>query len=475
MLRPQMLDSRPLLVRPRSLDRGLLGLVLLFVLALPLWNGRLYAVDSVEYFSYLPAFLLHQRLDFTPEYSYFDQINPRAGIAGAMLVPEKRDPHTGLPLNVAPIGTAVLWSPWFLLTHLVLKTAEMAGVKVAANGLSYPYIWAVSVASTLYGLGGLILSYFIARRWVGAWTAAVAVAACWLATPVLFYTYISPPWSHAPALFVAALFVWYWLRIRPRPTTRQWIGFGVISGLMVLCREQLGLWLILPALDALITDWQLLRGGEHARLHALLGQQLMYIGIIALLIVPQLLTYRALTGAFRPSSHVSDKLRSAWWSPHFFDTLLDPEHGAFLWSPIWLIGFIGLGWIWPQQKRIAVLMVTGFLLQVYINGSFGTTWHLTASFGFRRLIEATPLFVVGVALMIERLRVPRILAVVLCSALVVWNLLLIGQWSLPPRAIKEGLVWNGMLERQGSTAQLMLTHAEELLLHRCKLVENGGC
>ena len=90
-------------------------LVLTFVLFLPLLDPRIYAVDSVEYYAYLPSLLFDGDLDFTNEYTRLDTMYPRAGIATGLL--NRRDPLSGLPINVAPIGTAILWAPFFLLTH----------------------------------------------------------------------------------------------------------------------------------------------------------------------------------------------------------------------------------------------------------------------------------------------------------------------------------------------------------------------
>lgn len=462
--------ARPLVAR---WDRGLLVLVAAFVLALPLWTPRLYAVDSVEYFAYLPSLWLDHDLDFTNEYRAFDARNPQAGIAAALIA--KTDPDTHRPINVAPIGTAILWTPAWAATHLALSVAHAAGAAVTPDGVSQPYIWAVCLAALLYGLGGLVFSYQIARRWAGVWPATAATLAGWLATPVLFYSYVSPPWSHAPALFMTAWFVWYWLRVRPAPRLDQWLNFALLGGLMTLCREQLGLWLVLPALDALVAYAPALRARRWEAVGRLLAAHALFVAVVGLLLVPQLLTYRALTGHLRPSSHVAGKLEAGWYSPHFFDTLFDPTHGAFWWTPVWLVGLVGLALLWRRDRRVMLGLLLAFAAQVYINGSLGTTWHLTASFGFRRLIEATPVFVLGLALLIERSRWPRPLVVGLGALLVAWNLGLILQWSLPPRPIRDGLVWDGMLGRQSQVVTTTVGRLDQLLFRRCELVKNGGC
>ncbi|NTV65303.1 MAG: hypothetical protein HGA65_17470, partial [Oscillochloris sp.] len=169
-----------------------------------------------------------------------------------------------------------------------------------------------------------------------------------------------------------------------------------------------------------------------------------------------------------------------WASPHFFDTLLDPAHGAFLWSPVLAIGLVGLFWLARRDRSLALLLLAGFLAQTYINGAFGTTWHLSGSFGFRRLIECTPIIVLGLAALVGRLQQrfgvwPLILAA-LC--LIYWNVGLIAQWTIVRKAegFRRGLIWDKMLYYQFvEVPGQMIRKLSDLLFHRCRLMTNQNC
>src|SRR6476646_875391 len=91
-------------IRRHAIDRGMLAIVLAFILSLPLLTPRVYAVDSVEYYVYLRSLIFDHDLDFTDDYAHLNAQNPNAGIATALL--DRRDPITGRPINIAPIGTA---------------------------------------------------------------------------------------------------------------------------------------------------------------------------------------------------------------------------------------------------------------------------------------------------------------------------------------------------------------------------------
>ena len=126
--------------------------------------------------------------------------------------------------------------------------------------------------------------------------------------------------------------------------------------------------------------------GARSPFTALLAGHAIFLLAFALTLSPQFLTYQALNGRPRPSSTVEGKLD--FLSPHLLDTLIDPQHGAFLWSPILMLGLVGMIWLWRRDRLLAALLLLGFVAQTYINGAI-STWHLTGSFGFRRLIECT--------------------------------------------------------------------------------------
>jgi hypothetical protein len=458
-------------LRWRRSDRGVLAITLAFVLCLPLLTPRIYAVDSVEYYVYLRSLFFDGDLDFTNDYTRFHELNPRAGLKEGLLdVPPT---PTGLPINLAPVGTAILWSPAFLLAHGAVLLARGAGFDVAADGYSAPYIRAIAIATALYGYLALLLMYGMARRYATTATAAAAVIVCWLASPMVFFMYVSPPWSHVPALAMTTAFIATWLRTRGQRSTLAWVALGVLGGLMTLCREQLGLFMLLPALEATAIYARFVVQRRWRDAATLLAQHLLFLGVLVLTLVPQLLVYQVLNGQPAPASTVSEKFR--WSSPHFFHTLFDPAHGAFLWTPVWALGVAGLALLWRKDWQLTGLLGAVLVSQVYLNGAFGTTWHLSGSFGFRRLIEASPIFVLGLAALLDRVRVPRAAVIALGAVLVAWNIGLIAQWSLPPRPIKDGLVWDGMVGRQIGVARTVVETLPTLFFDRCKLVENGRC
>ena len=504
-------------------DIGLGLLICTWLLLLPLSTPRVVLSDEIQYYAYLRSVYFDGDLDFRNEYEHiFQQFGDQA-VFNALLRTDAANPNptTGLLRNVAPVGSAIMWAPAFILADLGVQLANAFGAKIARDGFSRPYIVAVCMMSALYSLLGLLLTYRLARRYSGQFAAALATITVFLASPLIFYTYIAMPWSHAPGFFLVALFLTVWLGGRPgdqetrrpgdqgtgrlfpkrasaidrkapplplcpsaplplcpSPRLLTWLLLGLIGGLMVMTREQLGLLLLIPAVEGLIAYAGLLRARRWPALARLLSGHLTFLAALALSLSPQLLAYKILNGRYGPSATVAGKLD--WRSPHFFDTLLDPAHGALLWSPVLALGLVGLIWLARQDRLLAALLLLGFVAQTYLNGAFGTTWHLSGAFGFRRLIECTPIIVLGLACLLDWAKAKvGIWPLLLISLLLVyWNLGLIAQWTVVRKAegFRLGLIWDNMLYYQfvevpGQVASRLF----DLIFNRCKFVTNQGC
>jgi hypothetical protein len=400
-------------------DRGLLVLLLLLLAGLPLVTTRIYASDEIKYFAHLHSVTFDGDLDFSNDYQHWVDQGPKYAPIKTLL---KTNPTTGMVINEAPVGTALLWSPAFGLAHLGVLAARALGVRVAADGYSQPYISAVCYASYLYGWLGLLLIYRLLRRLVEPFLAVLAVLTVWLGTSAFFYMIIAPPWSHAASLFTVALFTSAWFFTR-RPTgrrPREWVLLGFCAGLMMLVREQDALFLALPAVETLFVLWSVVRGlwpvsrrsgvggreadDEENTQHATRNTQhairnwivgWLLLGVTAsITFIPQLIAYKVLGGRWGPSSTVGDKLD--WLSPHALGVLFAPDYGLLPWAPVIVVALFGLLALARKDRELAVALLVAFIAQVYIAGAF-STWQGKSSFGQRRFVNCTALFAVGLA------------------------------------------------------------------------------
>ncbi len=418
------------------------ALVLLFLVSLPAVTTRIYASDEVEYFSYLRSLWFDRDVSFENEYRYFYEhgLNRASGFHETFL---ERQTPTGLRENWGTVGCAILWSPFYAAADLGVRALRLAGRPVDADGFSHPYVAAVCYGSAFYGLMALILSALAAARVLGASGQAGArgpadapvVLTVWLGTPLLFYMYVSPPFSHACSAFAVAAFVLAWLRVRETWSTGGLVLLGVLGALMAMVREQDAFFVAGPAVDFLWTLVQRPRrsgSGRPGRSAAsMLAGAAAGVAAAAVAYLPQALAYLALNGRVGPSQIVGRKMY--WTAPHALQVMFSPEHGLFFWTPLALLALAGLAVIAAKGGdwgRVAAAFAVMFAAQVYVSGCVDS-WSAAGAFGQRRFVGTTVIVLVGLAAL-ARTPARRPLRVGLAAAAVLgvwWNLALIVQFG----------------------------------------------
>lgn len=422
--------------------RELIVLLLGFLLTLPLVTARIYASDEIQYFAWLRSLAFDRDVDFENEYQRFYD----AGLGGGELFRETflvRQNEAGRRENYGPIGSAILWAPFYAVGHVVALATG-----APADGYSQPYISAVAYGSAVYGTLAVMLSAAIARRLVGRGIAASLVVC--FGTPLVFYIYIAPPMSHANSAFAVALFLWVWLRVRETWSVGGVALLGAVGGLMAMVRDQDLFFVAGPALDFL----GFLRWARTARSPQAASAKRLPVGTpiaAALAFVaaytPQLLASSALHGHLGPSQVVARKM--TWTSPHGLQVLFSPAHGFFAWTPLALVAIAGLVLLalgrTPTQRPssgeagtvsrdeaawLGLLALILVALQAYVSGAV-ESWTVAGSFGQRRFVSLTPILTVGVAALLACVSTARgrFMVSLLLALCVWWNIGLMVQFG----------------------------------------------
>ena len=415
----------PVRFRTPAWSTALLALV--FALSLPAVTTRFYASDEIQFFAWLRSAAFDRDVDFDNEYRYF-QDTGQIRDEGFRITFLDETNEAGRRRNFTPIGTAILWAPFFALGHIVALATG-----APADGLSQPYIAAVTYGSAVYGFVALVLTHLIVRRVLGdaSWFPTLVV---WFGTPLVFYMYVAPGFSHACSAFAVSLFIWIWLRVRNAWTPAGALCLGASAAVMAMVREQDLFFAAGPALDFL--RWSI-RG---APIGAIVRSGATGVLATALVYLPQLAAYQALNGHPGPGREVARKM--TWWSPHGFEVLWSTQHGLFFWTPLALLAVLGLIWLavsrtrnaQPDASWIALVLIVMVALQTYVSGSV-ESWTVAGSFGQRRFIALTPILALGLAVWIGKARaasgsVPRVLMGGLIAVLVWWNIGLMAQFGL---------------------------------------------
>lgn len=427
---PALSTQHPALSEPTR--KQWIVLVCLFLLSLPAVTPRIYSSDEIQYFAFLRSLWFDHDLSFENEYRYFYDrgIARSEGFRETFL---EMTTDTGRRINFGTIGCAILWSPFYAVGDLAARATG-----APRDGFSKPYIAAVAYGSAAYGFLALVLAIRCAARLgFNAFASALAV---WLGTPLLFYMYVAPPFSHACSAFAVALFTWVWLRVRGEWSPRGMAALGASCALMVMVREQdlffgiavavdYGLW----ALGFRLWDAAQPRAPRSAkpearRLKPKAGALLSAALAFAVVYAPQAAAYLIINGHLGPHASVGNKMQ--WWGPHTLQMMFSPDHGYFIWTPLAVIATAGLAALASRRTIEAAFLLFMVALQFYIGGSVAS-WTVAGGFGQRRLVAVTAALVIGhaAAWHLTHGRPARTVLVAVTLAAVYWNLALTAEFA----------------------------------------------
>ena len=423
----------------RGSRKAELLLLLLFVFSLPFLNPWVRG-DGVGYYAFARAPLIQHNLDFTEDYRHANESfrGPRLDENGQPK-PEFLTP-TGHLDNHFTVGPAILWMPFLFLAHVGVLIARALGSSVAADGFSTPYRITMAFATAFYAFLGLLLAFRLARQYVEERWALLATLSIWWASSLPVYMYFNPSWSHAHSAFAVALFLWYWHETLSSRSLPQWLVLALITGLMLDVYYPNAMVLAVLAIEAFRRYYLAFRPdpsappGSALRVPQLLLRHFLFGAVVLICLLPTLITRYLIYGNLFETGYTP--LRDwLWFSPAFLDVLFSSNHGLLAWTPILIFAITGLFIFWRRQRRVGTPFLAAFLA-FYLLIACYPDWAGISSYGNRFFVSLTPLFILGLAVFLDRLAQlfrSRSVALAATSAalalFVFWNAGLMFQWG----------------------------------------------
>jgi hypothetical protein len=401
-------------------------LLLIYILTLPLLQPWVNS-DGIAYYSQLRSIIIDHNLQFENEFRHYQEqfrqkkssiLQKLQGVTEytpaydeeGLFSPDEPKTVTGHTPNRTSFGPAILWLPFFLFGHLLALIAQMFGAGNVADGYSLYYVFPVTLGTTLYGILGLLLSYRFANIFVSQKSAFLSTIAIWFSSPLIYYMYLVPTMAHVLSIFVVALFLYCWISWRNNVNNIRILILGIFGGIISLVRWQNVLFLIIPLLDIILVKQQ-------RKL-----SYLLYLGFGFLFgFLPQMIVWKIVYGSFLLIPMGNETMQ--WFQPQFFSVLFSTRHGLFTWTPIFVFSILGLIFLYKKEPRITLYLLLAFLLQVYIN-AVPTNWWCGSSFGYRRLLDCLPIFILGLAMFLEIVsqKVSRRILYPVIGILILWNI-----------------------------------------------------
>jgi hypothetical protein len=412
-------------------SRGEGVLLALFVLTLPFVRPWLHG-DGFGYYAFARTLLIQHDLNFEQDLRRGYETNPE--VMTESFREKYLVPSTGRFANHFTIGPAFLWAPFLIPAHAIaVSTDHLHGTHLSRDGFSKPYILAMAFGTAVYAFLGIWLCFQLAEKYLPERWALLATLGIWFASPLAFYIYVDPSFSHAHSAFAAALFIWYWDRTRGSRTWGQWVVLALVAALLINIYYPNILILLLPLFESLSEYWRAFRNRESAEWFRLLAQNTAFALIVFLLFVPALITKKILFGGYLSFGY---KERWFWNSPAFFKTWFSADHGLFTWTPILLPAVIGILCLQRKDRVLGLYFSILFLAYTYFIGCY-QTWHGLHSYGARFFVSLSVLFVVGLAAFFDWIsslarnrRFVFLSASLAVAVLALWNFGLIFQFGL---------------------------------------------
>jgi hypothetical protein len=474
---PGEVAGRPTWLSWRIAGHPVRQLTLFFLLSLPLINPYVHG-DGVGYYAYVRAPLIQHNLRFEEDWRHANEYFAQARVRpDGQLLPNQYT-QTGYVGNLFTVGPAILWSPFLLSTHAVVLTINHFGGSIPTDGFSRPYRVAMALGTAFYGFLGLLFSFLLACQYVEERWAFLATLGIWAASSLPVYMYFNPAWSHAHSAFVVALFLWFWESTRPNRTIRQWFLLGLIAGLMLDTYFPNGAILVIPLAEALRDYFRSLRLKSSGAVLRQFGKNAVFVLALSFAVLPTLLTRAIIFGGpFRLGAY--SVLPWDWTAPNWRPVLFSSNHGLLTWTPLLLLALVGLLLADRRGGEIAPYGVGAFLGFYYVIASY-PYWDGFSSFGNRFFVSLTPVFVLGLAFLFQRLghrfQSPRrgfALLAVLVVAFSAWNGGFIFQWGTHLVPARGEISWRAMVHNQFFVVPGRLEHGlEAYFLHRNDMMKN---
>jgi hypothetical protein len=374
-------------------------------------NGRVIFGDATHHFVQLRSMVFDHDFDFQNDYMRIYGLTKYEPETNWIFYDHTA---TGKVRNYMPVGPALLWAPLYLAVAAVQLLLSYAGLAARPDGFDHVLQVVPGATGVMAGTAAAWFSWKLARQFTSQTSAAIGALAMWLGSSALYYSLISPSYSHTASMFAASLFFWYWLRGTEWSTRRAAIA-GALAGFASLMRWQDVLFLAVPLFESA-------RAPMPAGRRALAASAAFIAWCIVFF--PQTLVWHSVYGHWLTVPQGGSFMQ--WTTPHPFAVLFD-KHGLFSWTPLVLVAFVGLVRFERTHTRVAVPIAAIVLSAWYVNSAVADWWAGEA-FGARRFLSLYPLLVLGLAVWLDYGRqLWRTVAVVVLLAL---NWLLLLQYEL---------------------------------------------
>jgi hypothetical protein len=259
---------------------------------------------------------------------------------------------------------------------------------------------------------------------------------------------------------------------------------GLFAALMVNVYYLNVVWLMIPAFEALANYFQILvppsdsRDANNTResFTSLFASHFTFVIVFVVGMLPTLITRKIIYGGYLrtgyPGAH-----EWFWTNPVPGSVWFSSDHGLFTWTPILMLALLGLVLFLRIDRALAFYLLAIFAVFSYVLACY-VNWDGISSFGNRFFISIGPAFIIGLAILFDRMfrawsseRKAFISAALVVVLFAAWNIGFIFQWGDHLIPVRGEISWRTMVYNQFCVVPVTLWNtAGSFLFHRKRLL-----
>jgi hypothetical protein len=393
-------------------------------------GGQIVVGDALGHYVQLRSIVFDRDLQFKNEYARLHGV-PEAAIEAVSAA--GRMTPTDHIRNYMPFGPALLWAPLFLLVTALAWIANLFGAGYPLDGFARAFQATPGFSGIAAATAGSCLAYAAASRIVDRGSAIWATLTVWLSSSALYYSLVSPTYSHAASMLAVSAFWLVWIATLDRQTLGRYAVVGALAGVAALMRWQDAVLLLIPAMEAVWRARTVGATGSVARIAAAVAAAMLAFA-------PQMAVWSVLYGSPFVIPQGSGFMR--WNAPALWAVLFSDNHGLLSWTPIVGLSLAGLVFVVRRNRMVGWAAIGFLVITWYVNASVADWWGGEA-FGARRFISCYPIFVLGLAALFAELRRSTITRTAIALGFTGYTMLLLLQYQAFMHGLRQVVPYPG--------------------------------
>lgn len=364
-----------------------LYLVIVIIYKMTFPHSHFISSDNFGYYMHLPAKYIYK--DVPLKTGWHDEINNKY-LKGEPLFQLAKTENGNLLMRFYK-GMSYIWTPGFFVAHLYALQSD----EYPADGFSLPYARALIISGFLFYAIGIFFSRKILLKFFNEITTTITLFIILAGTNLFFVGSVGNDVPHGYLFTLFSMTLWFTIRWHEEQKYKHIIPLGLTLGLIIAIRPIDLLVIIIPVLWGVYNKDSFIK-----KLNLVLQNKLQILTALTFMVipfVPQLLYYHEVTGKFLVNIYSDPNSTFNFLKPDFFKVLIGFRKGWFIYSPLCLLGFIGIMIAYRKFREYFFAAVVYYLIFIYIIASFTSL----VSYGWRVFIESYSLLLIPTAIVVN--------------------------------------------------------------------------